>query len=125
MPGKRDYIIIEDDDGQRTTLQKRILLYSIRETYQLFLTNNQCVNVSLSLTSFRELRPMNVLVQSYMSHRHCLYSYHENVNLLSKSLSKHINRLDLNFLQVFSSALVCDEANEGCVPPLFIMFKQF
>ena len=115
MPGKRDYIIVEDDDGQRITLQKRILLCSIRETYQLFLTDKQYANVSLSLTAFRELRPMNVLFQSYMSHRRCLCSYHENVNLLLKSLSKYINSLDLNSLQAFSSALVCDEANEDCM----------
>ena len=114
-PDKRDYIIVEDDDGQRITLQKRILLCSIRETYQLFLTDKQYANVSLSLTAFRELRPMNVLVQSYMSHRRCLCSYHENVNLLLKSLSKYINSLDLSSLQAFSSALVCDEANEDCM----------
>ena len=112
MPDKRDYTIVEDDDGQRITLQKCILLCSTRETYQLHLMDKQYVCVSLSLTSFRELQQMIVLVQSYMSHRHCLRSYHQNVNLLLKSLSKHINRLDLNSFQTFSSALVCDEANK-------------
>jgi hypothetical protein len=40
MPGKRDYITLKDDYGQTITLQKRILLFSIREAYQLFLAEN-------------------------------------------------------------------------------------
>jgi hypothetical protein len=115
MPGKRDCITVDDDNGQRITLQKRILLFSIREAYQLFLAENKHANVSLSATSFSELRPIHVLVQSSMSHRNCLCSYHENVNLLLKSLSKHINCVSLNSLQAFSSTLVCNEENERCM----------
>jgi CRISPR/Cas system-associated exonuclease Cas4 (RecB family) len=62
MPGKRDCITVDDDNGQRITLQKRILLFSIREAYQLFLAENKHANVRLSATSFRELRPIYVLV---------------------------------------------------------------
>ena len=115
MPGKRDFIVVDDDTGQRITLQKRILLFSIREAYELFLVENQNQNLSLSVTSFNEVRPVNVLVQSSMPHRNCLCSYHENVNLLLKSLSKHINGVNLNSLQAFSSILVCDEENEECM----------
>lgn len=115
MPGKRDFIVVDDDTGQRITLQKRILLFSIREAYQLFLVENQNTTFSLSVTSFSELRPVNILVQSSMPHRNCLCSYHENVNLLLKSLSKHINGVDLNSLHAFSSILVCNEDNEECM----------
>ncbi|CAF4135314.1 unnamed protein product [Adineta steineri] len=113
MPGKRDCITVDNDNGQRITLQKRILLFSIREAHQLFLAENKHANISLSTTSFGELRPIHVLVQSHMSERNCLCSKHENVNLLLKSLSKHINCVDLNSLQAFSSALVCNEQNEN------------
>jgi len=119
MPGKRDYITLKDDNNQTITLQKRILLFSIREAYQLYLiehsNNNNNTNLSLSMTSFRDLRPLNVLVQSHMSHRSCLCSYHENVFLLIKPLSKCSRSSDLNALQTFSSALVCDETNETCM----------
>ena len=50
-----------------------------------------------------------------MSHRSCLCSYHENVNLLLKPLSKCIHSSDLNTLQAFSSALVCNEEDENCM----------
>ena len=68
MPGKRDFIVVDDDNGHRITLQKRIILFSIREAYQLFLAENQNTNINLSATSFSELRPMHALVQSSMPH---------------------------------------------------------
>ncbi|CAF3062956.1 unnamed protein product [Rotaria sp. Silwood2] len=36
MPGKRDTIVV-NDDGNKITYQKRIMLYTIREAYELFL----------------------------------------------------------------------------------------
>ena len=60
LAGKRDYITFKDNDGTKTTLQKRILLYSVRETFQLFLTEYVDTNINSSLTSFNDLRPMNI-----------------------------------------------------------------
>ncbi|CAF4475344.1 unnamed protein product, partial [Rotaria sp. Silwood2] len=80
LPGKRDYVTVTDDNGKSMTLQKRILLYNIRETYQLFVNEYSNKNVDLSLTSFNELRPVNILIHSYMPHRSCLCIYHENVD---------------------------------------------
>ncbi|CAF1567393.1 unnamed protein product [Rotaria magnacalcarata] len=114
MPGKRDCIIVEND-GKKITLQKRILLYSIRETYQLFIGDKNDPNINLSKTSFSDLRPLNILVQSHMSHRSCLCVYHESINLLLKALSKQIQCPDLNTLQTFSLALVCDEEDEKLI----------
>jgi hypothetical protein len=115
MPGKRDCITVKDDHGKRITLQKRILLYSVCETHQLFLAESINTNSSLSITSFRDLRPLNILVQSHMSHRSCLCAHHENVFLLLKPLSKCIRCPDLNTLQTFSSTLVCNENGEKCM----------
>ncbi|CAF0830692.1 unnamed protein product [Adineta steineri] len=115
LPGKRDCISIKDDNGNSTTVQKRILLLTIREAYQLFLTEYDNANTKLSLTSFYDLRPLDVLLQSHMSHRNCLCSYHENVNLLIKPLSKYIRCPGLKSLQEFSAALVCCETDENCM----------
>ena len=100
MPGKRDYITLKNDYGQTITLQKGILLFSIREVYQLFLAekSNNNTNFSLSMTAFRDLRPSNILVQSHMSQRNCLCSHHANVHLLIKPLSKCTRCPDLNTL---------------------------
>ncbi|CAF4982444.1 unnamed protein product, partial [Rotaria sp. Silwood1] len=72
LAGKRDCITFKDNDDTSTTLQKRILLYRVRETFQLFLTEYLDTNINLSLTSFNDLRPMNILVQSYTRERSCL-----------------------------------------------------
>ncbi|CAF2625344.1 unnamed protein product [Rotaria sp. Silwood2] len=114
MPGKRDHITIKDENGS-TTLQKRILLNSIRGTYELFLIDRNITNDALSVNSFRTLRPLNVLTYSHMPHHSCLCSYHENVNLLLKPLSKCINNPNLVSLQSFSKALVCNEDDENCM----------
>ncbi|CAF5062416.1 unnamed protein product, partial [Rotaria sp. Silwood1] len=39
LAGKHDCITFKDNDGTSTTLQKRILLYRVRETFKLFLTD--------------------------------------------------------------------------------------
>jgi uncharacterized protein (DUF2461 family) len=39
MPGKRDTIVV-NDNGNKTTYQKKILLYTVREAYELFLAEN-------------------------------------------------------------------------------------
>jgi hypothetical protein len=39
MPGKRDVVVIKED-GNKTTYQKRILLYNIREVFELFRAEN-------------------------------------------------------------------------------------
>ncbi|CAF4926070.1 unnamed protein product [Rotaria sp. Silwood1] len=55
--------------------------------------------INLSLTSFNDLRRMNILVQSYTPERSCLCMYHETMNLLLKPLSKYIRCPGLHSLQ--------------------------
>ncbi|CAF1132322.1 unnamed protein product [Didymodactylos carnosus] len=133
MPGKRDTVVVKED-GSKKTYQKRILLYNLRELYQIFLNENPSkrafstdlnivvktvvcpisgVDVSRSL--FAQLRPQQIVVKSSMAHRVCVCLYHENVNLLLNALSKHINGLACSSLRAFTGALVCDEANEQCM----------
>ncbi|CAF1246475.1 unnamed protein product [Rotaria sordida] len=108
MPGKRDTIVV-NDNGNKITYQKKILLYTIREAYELFLAANP--GISVSQTAFAEIRPKHISVKSSMAHRVCISIYHENVNLLLNSLSKHVNGSFCSNLYSFTSALVCDESN--------------
>ncbi|CAF1442411.1 unnamed protein product [Rotaria sordida] len=112
MPGKRDTIIV-NDNGNKTTYQKKILLYTIREAYELFLAENP--GISVGRTAFAEIRPKHISVKSSMAHRVCICIYHENVNLLLNSLSKHVNGSFCSNLYSFTSALVCDESNCDCM----------
>ena len=53
LSGKRDTIVIREADGSKTIHQKRILLNSLRENYELFIEENS--NISISRSSFADL----------------------------------------------------------------------
>ncbi|CAF2377023.1 unnamed protein product [Rotaria sp. Silwood2] len=113
MPGKRDTIVVKEQNGIKKTYQKRILLFNLREAHQMFLQDNPGIDVSRS--AFAQLRPQYVVVKSSMPHRVCVCLYHENVNLLIDALSKYVNGSTCSDFQSFTTVLVCDESNEQCV----------
>jgi len=88
LPGKRDTVVVKKDDGSKVTYQKRILLNNLRENYELFMEENK--TISLSRSSFADLRPPFVVPKAALAHRNCLCLYHENVCLLLKSLDKYV-----------------------------------
>ena len=64
---------------------------------------------------FTETRPEHILVKSSLAHRVCVCIYHENVNLILNSLSKHVNGSICSDLYSFTSGLVCDDSNYDCM----------
>ncbi|CAF2039332.1 unnamed protein product [Rotaria magnacalcarata] len=111
-PGKRDTVTIKEN-GTKTKLQKRFLLYTLREMYQLFIEENPTIQVSRS--SFQGLRPCNVLYKSLTPHNVCVCVYHENILLLLKSLNLHVQGLRSVDLHSFIKILVCEDNNEFCM----------
>ncbi|CAF4314660.1 unnamed protein product [Didymodactylos carnosus] len=112
-PGKRDTVIIKEDDGSKATYQKRILFNNLRETYELFKEENG--NVYLGRSSFAELRPPFVVPKAALTHRNCLCVYHENICLLLKSLHKYVGGQYCSSLKAFTDSLVCSTNNEECM----------
>ncbi|CAF1529237.1 unnamed protein product [Adineta ricciae] len=111
-PGKRDTITVKEN-GAKLKLQRRYLLFSLRELYQLFVQENP--QIKLSLSSFQDLRPSNVLYKSSIPHNVCVCIYHENISLLLQALSKYIHGLERIDLHSFINLIVCDPANELCM----------
>ncbi|CAF1620576.1 unnamed protein product [Didymodactylos carnosus] len=97
-PGKRDSITIKID-GIKQKLQKRYLFFTLREAYQLYIDEGPYVIISRS--SFKDLRPPNVLYKSSTPHNVCVCLYHENVSLLLKALNEHTDGLKTINLQSF------------------------
>ena len=104
---------MKEDDGSKTTYQKRILFNNLRENYELFKEENK--NVSLSRSSFAELKPPFVLSKATLAHRNCLCVYHENVCLILKYLDKHVGGKFCSSLEVFTGGMVCSTNNEECM----------
>ncbi|CAF1218860.1 unnamed protein product [Rotaria sordida] len=113
LPGKKDTVVVKEDDESKVTYQKRILFNNLRENYELFKEENK--NVLLSRTSFAELRPPFVVPKAALAHRNCLCLYHENICLLLKSIDKYVDGKFCSSLQIFTDSLVCSTNNEECM----------
>jgi hypothetical protein len=99
-------------NGKKDYLQKRHVLYSLRETCALFLKENPSVEVGL--TKFGSLYPVNVLLSSNIPRNERLCQYHENIRLICDCLSKEIYQFptyDGDFVNLF----VCSCEREECM----------
>ena len=76
-------------NGKKEHLQKRHLLFSLREAHALFLKENPEVKIGLS--KFSSLRPLNVLLSSEIPRNVCLCQYHENIKLICDCLKRSPN----------------------------------
>lgn len=111
-PGRRDTVVCIQD-GIKTKVQKRYMLFNLHEAHSLF--HLEFPQHRLSATSFQELRPPYVLLNSAMSQRTCVCVYHANVDLLLKALDKHLDWTIGCDLRSFTTAMVCDEESESCM----------
>ncbi|CAF1313207.1 unnamed protein product [Adineta ricciae] len=111
-PGKKDSITIKEN-GEKKKLQKRYLLYSLNEIYQLFIEENP--QIAIGCSSFKSLRPCNVLYKSETPHNLCLCIHHENICLLLQAINERVHGLKSIDLHSFVKLLVCDDTKELCM----------
>ena len=107
-PGRRDFVIVREN-GKKSKLQKRHLMWSLKETFGLYQRENSYVKISFS--KFCSLRPKNVLLQSAMPRQVCLCQYHDNVKMLCECLSKEISSFP-GYSGSFVDLFVCDSTKE-------------
>lgn len=62
-PGRKDYVSVRSE-GKKMNLQKRHIMWSLKEVYRLFLKEHPEIKIPLS--KFCSLRPVNVLLSSAM-----------------------------------------------------------
>ncbi|CAF1260225.1 unnamed protein product [Didymodactylos carnosus] len=100
LPGKRDTVVVKNDDNIKITYQKRILLNNLRENFELFIEENKGIIISRSL--FSDLRPPFVVPKAALAHRICVWIYHENANLILKAIDKFVKGNVCSSLQQFT-----------------------
>ncbi|CAF1608935.1 unnamed protein product, partial [Didymodactylos carnosus] len=81
--------------------------------------------ISISKSTFQELRPRFVLYKSTLAHRICICVHHENIHLLINALSKHVTGLKAGDLSAFTSMLICDVDDEKCMSSKCIICKNY
>lgn len=108
-PGKKDCISIRDENGEKVNVQKRLVLGSLREMYELYKTDDN--NPDISFSSFAALRPKHcVLAGASGTHSVCVCTYHQNPALLLSAL----NCPGLTCEDLIDMA-VCNSDNRDCM----------
>ena len=106
LPGKKDSIV-ENINGTKVHLQKKVLLMSIKEAHSLFIKDNSSVKIGKS--KFAELRPGNVFPITGKDHIVCCCMYCENYKLLISQIQKKIIKFPEKMISY---------------PTLFVKFQQ-
>lgn len=110
MPGKNDCVTIRKE-GKRQSVQKRLMMSTLRESYLHFRENNEKVEIGFS--SFAKLRPKNCkLLTSSGTHNVCVCTIHENVNLMFHSMKKY--NFPKDFLETLTNSLMCKDKTTDC-----------
>ena len=110
-PGRKDFVV-RWQNGKKEHLQKRHLLFSLKEAHAIFLKENPLLKIGLS--KFSSLRPSNVFLSSNMPGNIYMCQYHENIKLICDCLSKKILEFPShsgNFVDHF----VCSSSTEECM----------
>ena len=89
------------------------MLYTLRELHELFIQENPTITISQS--SFQDLRPANVLYKSSTPQNVCVCIYHENISLLLRAIDEQIYGLKSIDLNAFVKLLVCDDTQQTCM----------
>jgi len=82
MPAKSDFVTVRDKDGHKhkVKLQKKRLVRTVGECYQMFRMDH--LECTVGLSKFAHLRPKNCVLTSDMPHNVCGYKYHNNIIIL-------------------------------------------
>lgn len=110
-PGMKDCVAAKQN-GKKVKLQKRHLMWPLKEVYNEFQNSNP--NIKISLSKFCSLRPQNVLLSSKMPRNVCLCEKHDNIKLLCEAIHKIVPRVPLYSSDVLHT-FVCDSDNENCM----------
>lgn len=77
----KDCVVYKNDNGEKVTEQKCLLLSTLRELYVSFKEQNQDIHIEFS--TFAKLKPKSCLLAGTSgTHMVCVCSIHQNVKLL-------------------------------------------
>lgn len=111
LPGKKDFIIIRED-GKKEYMQKRLLVYHLREVYTLFQEQNP--NVKIGLSKFCEMRPKHVRLVSDKDQIMCCCPYCENTQLMISAAPWKTSEKPKTIQELLKET-VCQTENKNCM----------
>lgn len=114
MPGYKDNKCIKNEDGSKSYIQKRLVLYNLRELYLKF--KEQHPELKIGFSKFAECRPQYcVLAGASGTHSVCVCVYHQNVKLLLSGLKNSGVSLEkMNTYKDCIAQIVCKDPTPQC-----------
>lgn len=111
-PNTKDFVTVAEN-GEKQKLSLKHLLFTVKECYGMFCSENPTVTVGL--TKFFLLRPINVVSSTKIPQNVCVCQPHENMRLALKSLKSY----DLALAQLhvdwnIHKNFVCDNTTAEC-----------
>ena len=108
FPGRKDYVRVRQADGKCDKMTKHVLMLTLHESYELWIEENPTMKVSL--TTFCNLRPPNVLLRNKMPQNVCVCIYHENMNMAISAVHKFCDSFPKGHRDLLK-CLTCKEDN--------------
>ena len=108
-PGKKDCVIIRNNDGEKIYKQKRLLLGNLKELFEAYKTIEG--NPEICFSSFAKLRPSHCIIAGGSgTHTVCVCTEHQNTKLQVAALGE----TGLIYRDILEYA-VCDTQNRDCM----------
>ncbi|KAJ8669802.1 hypothetical protein QAD02_014517 [Eretmocerus hayati] len=114
MPGMKDTKCVKISSNQKIFVQKRLVLYNLRELYIKFKDMHPTVRIGFS--KFAQFRPPQcVLAGSSGTHSVCVCIHHQNVKLMLDGLGiSKFTSGKLNDYKDCLSIIVCQNPTDDC-----------
>lgn len=112
MPGIKDVKTVKSNTGTKTRVQKRTMIMSIREAFEIFKETHP--EMSMGKTVFYNERPAHILPINDTPHNVCVCTTHSNYINLLLAISKHATDFPKTHQELLRQ-VSCSVDNEDCM----------
>ena len=113
LPGKRDFVTVNNNDGTKEKVRKRVLVETKNETFKKFQKENP--NVKVSRSKFCSLTPENVKSFKEMPQYSCLCKQHANWDFMFKAIKSSLTNCDIETKYELLSIFTCSLEHYDCM----------
>lgn len=112
-PGRKDFVKVIGDDGEKKELQKRYLICTLKELYKLF--KHEYPNDKVGFSKFADMRPKHICIQGSTPMQICCCIKHENFQSLVNALAYRddipFGKYDIDWVD---SHMLCESPTDEC-----------
>lgn len=114
-PGKRDYKMKTNENGERVRVQTKLVLMNLLEAYELYKLKYPDDN-KIGFSKFCSLRPVECELagSAHGIHNICVCMYHQNVKMIFEVLTKNGIFKDFKSFRDLMNLMLCKDPTEAC-----------